>query len=234
MYGRSTPAPDHGPPGPTALYRYFDAQDVLLYVGISAYAGARFRGHAKRSPWMDCAVRSTITRYPTREEARTAEIEAIRTERPVFNVADNETPGATKRRREYERAHPEVFAPPKPKPPRPTALRPQPIPADSDGFEGRPQVNPGHDYFAISRGTVRDARLSYCARGVLAALLSLSPGDVTDPGTLADDSPDEQDVIEAALAELRAAGYTDEARSDDGHLHLTVRDRCDPPRRAAG
>ena len=76
---------------PTELYRYFAAKGPphhgrLLYVGISLSALKRALSHRNDSEWMTDAARMTIERFPTREAAALAEIEAIQTERPVFNV----------------------------------------------------------------------------------------------------------------------------------------------------
>lgn len=69
----------------TALYRYYEA-DTLLYVGISHDAFRRATQHTERSAWYTRADRMTIERLPTRADARTAELDAIRTERPLFNI----------------------------------------------------------------------------------------------------------------------------------------------------
>jgi hypothetical protein len=86
---------------PTAVYRYYDPDDILLYVGISETLAARGLRHIKASVWMDFAARSTISRYPTRTQARRAEIKAITTERPVFNREHNEGPEAEQRLADY-------------------------------------------------------------------------------------------------------------------------------------
>jgi hypothetical protein len=77
--------------GPTALYRYFDDKDRLLYVGISGNLGGRHKTHIGSSRWMDLMARSEVARYPTRAEASDAEIEAITTEQPLFNKQHNDT-----------------------------------------------------------------------------------------------------------------------------------------------
>lgn len=88
------------PVGP-ALYRYYDDTDRLLYIGISDELTGRVSGHSKGSPWMDFAVRSTITRYPSRAKAAAAEVEAIKSEQPLFNLKHNNTPEARRRLFEY-------------------------------------------------------------------------------------------------------------------------------------
>ena len=88
------------PVGP-ALYRYYDDADRLLYIGISDELTGRVSGHSKGSSWMDFAVRSTITRYPSRAKAAAAEIEAIKDEHPLFNFKHNNTPEARRRLVKY-------------------------------------------------------------------------------------------------------------------------------------
>lgn len=69
----------------TVLYRYWDAEDLLLYVGITGHLPGRSNTHRSNSAWMDFAARATFTRYPSRDAARTAELAAIAAEKPVFN-----------------------------------------------------------------------------------------------------------------------------------------------------
>lgn len=85
----------------TFLYRFYDADDVLLYVGITDDLGERTFNHARSSSWMDFAVRSTIERYMSRREAEKHEVDAIRAERPLFNVAHNDDPNVEGRLVDY-------------------------------------------------------------------------------------------------------------------------------------
>ncbi len=83
--GRSMPNP-----GRTALYRWRDAQDVLLYAGITNSLAARTDKHASAEQgdavdWMQFAASATIEWFDTRASAERAEITAIRNELPVFN-----------------------------------------------------------------------------------------------------------------------------------------------------
>lgn len=68
-----------------ALYRHFDADGVLLYVGISLSAVQRLSQHSA-SPWSDRIARVDVERFPSREAAERAEREAIQTERPKHNA----------------------------------------------------------------------------------------------------------------------------------------------------
>lgn len=67
-----------------AIYRIFDADDVLLYVGQTANTEVRFRDH-RRQRWCPPDARFVVTEYATRGEALAAEREAIATERPLRN-----------------------------------------------------------------------------------------------------------------------------------------------------
>lgn len=86
---------------PTALYRYFDDADVLLYVGITDHLPIREYAHIKAAAWMQFAVRSTISRWATRDDALAAERHAIETEFPIFNKQYNGSPAAIARLTEY-------------------------------------------------------------------------------------------------------------------------------------
>ena len=69
-----------------ALYRHFDAQDILLYVGITESLGDRTNGgHARSSDWVQFAVRAEAEWYDSREAASRAEREAVQDEQPIYN-----------------------------------------------------------------------------------------------------------------------------------------------------
>lgn len=74
---------------PTWLYRYFDANDRLLYVGIAFDVLKRAQGHRRHAAWWSQAATYTEELYPTRTAAEAAEAEAIRAEAPLFNVVHN-------------------------------------------------------------------------------------------------------------------------------------------------
>jgi predicted GIY-YIG superfamily endonuclease len=73
----------------TALYRFFDANDQLLYIGITNDIPARFGAHSrdKALTWWPAAVRHTIEWLPTRDEAAIAEVDAIKAENPLYNLS---------------------------------------------------------------------------------------------------------------------------------------------------
>jgi predicted GIY-YIG superfamily endonuclease len=77
---------------PHAVYRIYDAQDRLLYVGVSADFDARFRNHKSRAAWAPDYQRHELTWYPDRWQAESAEVAAIMSENPQYNVAGNRQP----------------------------------------------------------------------------------------------------------------------------------------------
>jgi predicted GIY-YIG superfamily endonuclease len=79
--------PEPDPSRPHDVYRIYDAQDNLLYVGISCDFEARFRNHKSRAEWAPDYDHHTLTPYPTRWEAESAEQASIMTEHPRHNVA---------------------------------------------------------------------------------------------------------------------------------------------------
>lgn len=69
-----------------ALYRHYDDADVLLYVGITDNLGSRTNsGHALTSDWVQYAERAEAEWHNSREDAASAERDAVREERPIFN-----------------------------------------------------------------------------------------------------------------------------------------------------
>ncbi len=74
----------------TALYRHFAADGTLLYVGISLSVAARLSQHMHGSRWAAEIARVEVTQYPYRAAAVEAEQDAIRSERPKFNIAGRE------------------------------------------------------------------------------------------------------------------------------------------------
>jgi len=71
------------------LYRHFDEDDNLLYVGISMSVAARLACHKSSSHWFDKIKKITIENFGTREEVLDAEIKAIQLEKPKFNVQNS-------------------------------------------------------------------------------------------------------------------------------------------------
>ncbi|KAB8186828.1 hypothetical protein FH608_045885 [Nonomuraea phyllanthi] len=83
------------------LYRHWDENGLLLYVGVTNRATSRERAHAKVSPWMEFWVETTYEQHPSRASVEAAEAAAILDEQPLFNVAGNDDPEAPRRLRRY-------------------------------------------------------------------------------------------------------------------------------------
>jgi hypothetical protein len=75
-------------PTRTALYRHYDTDGHLLYVGISFHPYARGKHHARTSPWIDQASYFIGEWFDTWEDAKRAESKAIIKERPLHNVQE--------------------------------------------------------------------------------------------------------------------------------------------------
>lgn len=73
----------------TELYRYFDKEGDLLYIGISLNSVARQAQHKMASFWYKEAVRVEIERHGSREDALLAERTAIKEEGPKHNIQHN-------------------------------------------------------------------------------------------------------------------------------------------------
>lgn len=71
------------------LYRFFDERDVLLYVGITMDPGRRFKNHRATKAWWSEIERIELEQHPDRDTLALAEREAIKTEKPLHNVAMN-------------------------------------------------------------------------------------------------------------------------------------------------
>jgi hypothetical protein len=78
----------------TALYRHFDADGRLLYVGISMRPFQRLYNH-DRSHWSQDIATVRIEWFYSRKEALQAELRAITTENPAHNLAGLKPPKKT-------------------------------------------------------------------------------------------------------------------------------------------
>jgi hypothetical protein len=77
----------------TTLYRFFDKDNRLLYVGISSRGPSRWKEHERNRDWWHDVTSSTMQTFTSRQDALRAEREAIKSERPVYNKMHNK-PGA--------------------------------------------------------------------------------------------------------------------------------------------
>ncbi|GAA0454020.1 GntR family transcriptional regulator [Streptomyces sp. NPDC046215] len=79
-------------PERTALYRLYDADERLLYVGITSNPKARMAHHATSKPWWSTVITRETEWFDTREAATAAEVSAILAEKPVHNRTHNPVP----------------------------------------------------------------------------------------------------------------------------------------------
>lgn len=71
------------------LYRHFNSESLLIYVGITSDPAKRLRAHQSRSQWWAEVADGGYTTYETfdsREELILAEKDAIASERPRDNI----------------------------------------------------------------------------------------------------------------------------------------------------
>lgn len=76
----------------TAVYRFYDTADALLYVGITADLGARWDNHARKKPWWPRVARRHVIWRDSRAKALAEESRAIAVEKPLYNVMGSENP----------------------------------------------------------------------------------------------------------------------------------------------
>lgn len=70
----------------TALYRFFNADDLLLYVGITENVEQRWTTHAAQKSWWPEVANKTVEWCADRTEALAREKRAIVAECPLYNV----------------------------------------------------------------------------------------------------------------------------------------------------
>lgn len=71
------------------LYRFWDADEQLLYVGITLNPGHRWTSHRNDKPWWSEVATITIETHPDRRAVLEAERRAIVAERPRYNIVHN-------------------------------------------------------------------------------------------------------------------------------------------------
>jgi predicted GIY-YIG superfamily endonuclease len=82
-----SPAAPKGQPERTALYRLFDANGTLLYLGISRNPENRWKLHSDRQTWWHHVAEKTVEWYPSRTEAEAAEARLTAEELPLYDRA---------------------------------------------------------------------------------------------------------------------------------------------------
>jgi excinuclease UvrABC nuclease subunit len=78
--------PGFGADGETAVYRIYDQDGSLLYVGMGRNPMNRWAAHAENHAWWPRAASFRVEWYATRKEAFDVELQAIRTEDPECNI----------------------------------------------------------------------------------------------------------------------------------------------------
>lgn len=74
---------------PGSVYRCFDHDGALLYVGVSVNAIQRIGQHqSEKKPWFHEVARVEIEHFESRLLAAEAEVAAIQNERPAYNIKD--------------------------------------------------------------------------------------------------------------------------------------------------
>lgn len=86
---------------PTALYRKYDSNGVLLYVGISMDLQNRDTVHGALSPWAKHVMSTSVEWMPDRASALAAETRAIADEDPIFNLSKSKRADPRKGQAEY-------------------------------------------------------------------------------------------------------------------------------------
>jgi len=74
------------------LYRHFDKDGVLLYVGVSLSVVQRLAQHRDHAHWFERITRVEMQASASRDEALAAERAAIQLERPLFNIQHSRLP----------------------------------------------------------------------------------------------------------------------------------------------
>lgn len=70
----------------TALYRHYDAEGRLLYVGVSTDPNRRQLYHQSKADWIGLSVKVDVEWHRTRSAALASEAKAIFEESPVYNL----------------------------------------------------------------------------------------------------------------------------------------------------
>ena len=74
---------------PHYVYRLFDADRTLLYIGCTLDFPRRLADHRQKQPWRDRIAWWLFDYYPDQGSALIAEEEAIRAESPAYNAMYN-------------------------------------------------------------------------------------------------------------------------------------------------
>lgn len=76
-------------PTPASVYKYYDAQGTLLYIGYTKRGASRNIEHAKAKEWWPFVARQDVSHFDTCEAALEFERKTIGKYRPPFNKHHN-------------------------------------------------------------------------------------------------------------------------------------------------
>ena len=91
--------------GTHELYRYYDASEILLYVGIASDSHTRMKSHKRKKDWYPETTLITIDRFANREMLQDAEAIVINVLLPLHNIRRS-----SRRMRSLEQQNGESFA----------------------------------------------------------------------------------------------------------------------------
>lgn len=80
-------------------------------------------------------------------------------------------------------------------------------------------LKPEHNFAIIGNDLLRDASLSFRARGILCCVLSHKEGYRISSDRLSDMGTEGRDAIRSSLAELESSGYLKRTKAQDAHGH---------------
>lgn len=72
------------------LYRHYDKDGTLLYVGVSGNPDKRLKQHRYASRWSELIEKMEIQKFASLKDALEAEKKAIIDERPLYNINYND------------------------------------------------------------------------------------------------------------------------------------------------
>jgi hypothetical protein len=76
-------------PRTNSVYKYFDAQKILIYVGITSAGALRNRQHNSDKAWWPFVAEQSVEHFDSRDMAHACEVALIQRYRPPFNIQHN-------------------------------------------------------------------------------------------------------------------------------------------------
>lgn len=95
----------------TALYRLYDADEQLLYIGVTSKPQPRWNNHKCTQPWWPDVTTKVLEWFDDRDQALDAEAAAIKAELPKYNEVHHpeKWEAVAERRRETHRQRREAM-----------------------------------------------------------------------------------------------------------------------------